>query len=117
VEADDKDQKDAPRERVIFQMHVFDDRKTLLDGPVVDPVSTIPILLGGNNDPERWDSFLDGPLSVPHLFGSENPHGDYVCWGATCADGDRRQPALEAARPDLRRPIFIDIEGNRERAQ
>jgi hypothetical protein len=103
--------------QVVFQMHVFDDRKTLLDGPVVDPVSAIPIFLGGNNDPERWDSFLDGPLSIPYLFGSESPHGDYVCWGATCAEGDRSQPALEAARPDLRRPIFIDIKGNRERAQ
>jgi len=112
-----EDQESQSYNRVLFQMHEFEDRKNMLGGPVVDPVSATPILLGGNYDSTRFWAIYDGVASIPYLSGADSVHGNYVCWGETCAKGELRQPALEAVRPNLWRPIFIDADGKRERAK
>ena len=82
---------DLANSNILFQVNRPGGETSYLGYQLVDPVSDMPIFMGGNG------SFWESLLSLPKLFDDNSPHSNYLCQGLTCADSNS-QSSLGSAR-------------------
>jgi filamentous hemagglutinin len=90
--------------RAIFQANHPQGETSLLGYPMVDPISDMPFIGGGNYSSNANSGALLGSfLSLPFSGSDRSPHTNYLCQGVTCAQSPN-QPALNEFRSFLRTP-------------
>jgi len=94
---------DWENSNVLFQSNSPDGLTSFLGYQMVDPVSDMPILMGGNG------SFKESLLSLPYVIldlDKDSTHSNYLCQGLTCSDTGNQQPYLDPARNNYYEPTI-----------
>jgi len=95
--------KDITKSNVLFQVNRPEGVTSYFGIQMVDPVSDMPFVMGGNG------TFKESFLSLRYVFSDkDNPHSDYLCQGLTCAGAGNQQPYLESARDKYYNPTIIE---------
>ena len=95
---------DLTKSNVLFQVNRPEGETSFFGYQRVDPVSDMPILMGGNG------SFVESLLSTPYVLpplNKNSPHSNYLCQGLTCAGVGNQQPYLESARCKYTKPTIL----------
>jgi len=96
--------KNLAKSNVLFQVNRPESVTSLFGAQMVDPVSDMPIFMGGNG------SFNESFLSLPYVIfdlDKESPHSNYLCQGLTCADAGNLQSYLNSARDKYTNPEIL----------
>jgi len=94
---------DPKNSSALFQVNRPEGITSFLGYQMVDPVSDMPILMGGNG------SFTESLFSVPYVvlpLYKDSPHSNYLCQGLTCAGRENQQIYLDSARDEYSPPTI-----------
>jgi len=90
---------------LIFQTNRPEGETSLFGFPLVDPVSDMPVFLGGNHNQGEGGSLGGSFFSVPSLFTDGSPHSNYICQTPACTESPESMPsAVQTFRDSLRTP-------------